>query len=327
MNKDNKIILFWSLYSNKDIDYDDWLNKKIDISPLHHLSLQAHIKFKNDTTIYSYQKFNEGQIPAGIKIKDAHEIFNSRQAFVSLKYGHSIAHISDVVRLKVAAKVSGIVMDMDAVVLKELPKQDSWFASMPAKLTGGFAPKWGNSHPPLFINDNSWNGKALASFPIKVNEVIKKEIELLSSRIIKTLKEEPSKTSSAWNYILWEVKKLMSIDKNSKVFEPIYFCSLPAWLNNGKCYSLENPTRLNGLTELFGTRLPAIKEIFEKSYVVQHFFESSANMQGGYGVTSAGVKNDKNFWLGISKNCLLGKEAHFIIGENWKNILIEKTNK
>jgi|TARA_B110000908_G_scaffold172206_1_gene238350 hypothetical protein len=327
-NTETKIILFWSLYNSKDIDFDNWRNKKIDILPLHHLSLQAHIKFKNDTTIYSYQKFNEGQIPAGIKVKDADEIFNSRQAFVSLKYGHSIAHISDVVRLKVASDISGIVMDMDAVVLKELPKQDCWFASMPAKLTGGFAPKWGNSHPPLYINDNSWNGKALASFPIKVNQVIKKDIASLSNRIIKTLKEEPSKTSSAWNYILWEVKKIMRINKEAKVFEPIYFCSLPAWLSDGKCYSLESPTRLNGLTELFGTRLPDIKEIFEKSFVVQHFFDSSANMQGGYGVTSSRKKENKNnFWKSISENCLLGKEAHFIIGENWKNILIEKTNK
>lgn len=321
----NKIILFWSTFDiNTDQDYDDWINKKINITPLHHLSLHSHTKLKNDTTLYSYQKFNEGQVPEGIKIKDANEVLNSRQAFVSLKYGHSIAHISDAVRLKAASDTLGIVMDMDAVVIKDLPKYDCWFASMPAKLTGGFAPKWGASHPPLHINDKSWDGKSLAAFPLKVNEITRKKISSLSDKILDNLKKEAAKGSKAWNYILWDVKKMMSIDPNSKVYKPLYFCPLPAWLNDGKCYSLESPTRLDGKTELFGHTLPAISEIFKKSYVIQHFFESATKVFNN--TTLEKVKN-YNFWKIVPKDCLLAKEASLVFGKNWQNILIEKTNK
>jgi len=322
----SNIILFWSIYdSNKDKDYNTWINKKINISGFHLLSLKAHIKLNNNVSLYSYQQFNKGQVPEGIKVKDANNIFDSKKAFDSLINGHSIAHISDLVRLKVASSISGIVLDMDAVILKELPEGQSWFASMPAKLTGGLAPKWGNTHPPLYINNNSWDGKALASFPIKIDNSIKNEVDLLIQRIIKTLSENPKKTSLAWNYILWGVKKLMNINKQSKVYQPLYFCPLPAWLHKGNCYSLEYPSRLDGKTELFGHKLPDINDIFINSFMVQHFFESSANSQGGYGITSNESENNEIlFWKNLHKNSLLGLEAYFILGKDWRNTLIDR---
>jgi hypothetical protein len=325
MNK-NKIILFWSTFNVKtDKDYNSWINKKINISAFHLLTLRSHIKLKNNTTLYSYQEFNEGQVPEGIKVKDANDIFDSKKAFDSLINGHSIAHISDVVRLRVAADVSGIVLDMDAVMLKELPEDDSWFASMPAKLTGGLAPKWGDAHPPLCINDNSWDGKALFNFPVKVNKIIKADIMKLCDEIIATLKVEPKTGSKAWNYVIWGVKKLIGINKESKVFEPIYFHPLPAWLRKGNCYSLEYPSRLDGKTELFGTPLPDITDIFIKSFVVHHFFESSAHSQGGYGVTTNESENNEIlFWKKLHKSSLLGLEAYFIIGKDWRKTLMDR---
>lgn len=211
---------------------------------------------------------------------------------------------------------------------EQLPEDEIWFASMPAKLTGGLAPKWGDAHPPLHINNNSWDGKALASFPIKINKTIKDEINLLIKKIIQTLTEDPKKSSSAWNYILWGVKRLMNINKNSKVYRPIYFCPLPAWLRKGSCYSLEYPSRLDGKTELFGHTLPSVNNIFEKSFMIQHFFESSAHSQGGYGVISnESESNELLFWKNLHKNSLLGLEAYFIIGKDWRNILIDRAIK
>ena len=325
MNK-NEIILFWSTFNIKtDKDYINWINKKINISAFHLLSLTSHIKLKNNTTLYSYQKFNKGQVPKGIKIKDANDIFDSKKAFDSLINGHSIAHISDAVRLNVASKKNGIVMDMDAIILKELPKLDSWYASMPAKLTGGMAPRWGNSHPPLYINDNSWDGKALASFPIKVSDKTKKDIENLSLKIIKTLAEPIKKGSLAWNYVLWSIKDIIKTDEKGKVFKPIYFCPLPAWLRKGNGYSLESPTRLDGTTELFGYKMPSIINLFTKSFLIQHFFDSAAHKQGGYGVTSNEKENNEiTFWKNLHKDSLLGCEAYLILGINWRNKLIER---
>ena len=205
---------------------------------------------------------------------------------------------------------------MDAVIHKELPNNDGWFASMPAKLTGGFAPKWGKAHPPLYIQDKSWNGKALAAFPIKVNKNISKHIESLSHKIMKTLMQDPKTDSKAWNYVIWTIKKLMIHSEESRVYKPLYFCPLPAWLGKGKCYSLESPTRLNGKTELFGYTLPPTEEILNESYIVQHFFESAFNKSSGV---------DNNFWENLKSDCLLAKEAEKILGQEWRSILYDKS--
>ena len=310
---ENTYILFWSVYDKtKDLSFEKWINRKINISPFHLLSLQSHIKFQNDTVLYSYQKFNDNQIPDGIKIKDANQVFPASQAYRSLCNGHSIAHVSDAVRLKVASEVLGVAIDMDAVVLKKMPADEGWFASMPSKLTGGFAPKWGASHPPLHIDDKSWDGKSLGAFPLKVSSVISKDIASLSHKIMVTLLEPPKTDSKAWNYVIWTVKKLMHIDTNSKVYPPLYFCPLPAWLGKGKCYSIEYPTRLDGHT------LPHIEDIFKHSFIVQHFFESAFN-------NSSGV--DIEFWKNLPNQTLLAKEAEHIFGNEWRSILYDKSNE
>jgi hypothetical protein len=308
-------ILFWSKY-DEDIDktHLDWVNREINISPFHILTLQSHLKYKHNVLLYSYQKFKKNSIPKGIKVVDANKVFPSKVAFKSLMSGHSIAHISDAVRLKVASEKFGIVIDMDAVIIRELPKEDGWFASMPAKRTGGVAPKWGKAHPPLTVNNNSWNGQALGAFPIKVNKNISKHIASLAHKIMHTLMKPPSKNSKAWNYVIWTIKKIMPIDKNLKVYKPIHFCPLPAWLGKNKCYSLEDPTRLNGKTEIFGHLLPSIDEIFNNSYIIQHFFESAFNKSQGV---------NKDFWLELPDNCLLAKECEHILGKHWRIVLSE----
>ena len=58
MNK-NIHILFWSTYNPiTDITLEDWINRKINISAFHFLTLHSHIKQGNKTILYSYQKFN-----------------------------------------------------------------------------------------------------------------------------------------------------------------------------------------------------------------------------------------------------------------------------
>ena len=301
---EDKYILFWSTYNNDDVNIEIWRNKKIQLSKFHILTLLSHIKLKNKTYLYTYQNIKKSKIPKSIILKDANEILPDFVAFNALKNGHSIAHISDAVRLKVASTINGIVIDMDAVILKKFPKVDSFFSSMPAKATGGFAPKWGKSHPPLTVYDNSWDGKALSAFPLKVNNITAKSIESLAHKIMINLKTKPK----GWNYILWTIKKIIKLDKNAKVFKPINCCPVPSWLYSGKCYSLESPTRLNGKTELFGYKLPSIENIFNDSYIIQHFFESAFSK-------SKTVNDD--FWEKLPNKCLLEMEAKHILGDNW----------
>tara|TARA_R100001082_G_scaffold5791_2_gene3930 strand:- start:3634 stop:4611 length:978 start_codon:yes stop_codon:yes gene_type:complete len=321
----NEVILFWSLYDRSlHTNHNDWKNTRIVLDPLHVLALHSHIKLKNNVTIYTYQDLDKKYIPKDIVVKDASDIFSSEIVYNSLNKGHSIAHVSDAVRLKVASRCKGIVLDMDAVMIRQFPKEESWFCSMPAKLTGGMAPKWKDKHPPLKVHDNSWDGKALASFPVKVGEKTSKYIEALSHKIMRTLIRPPKKSSKAWNYVLWTLKEIIHVDKNAKVYEPIYFCALPAWLNKGNCYSIEYPTRLDGQNKLFGYKLPSIKECFDRAYMVQHFFDSAAHKQGGYGVISEDKnKGSRNFWHELPEQCLLAKEAEYVLGENWREIIIK----
>jgi hypothetical protein len=320
-----KIILFWSTF-NQSIDrsHTEWIDKPIKLSAFHHLPLLAHLKFNHDVDLYTYQNINKSAslIPKGINLKNANDIYSSRKAYRALINGHSIAHISDVVRLKVASVNHGIILDLDAVMLKrfEVSQDSGWFASMPAKLTGGFAPQWKKTHPPLIIHNNGqelWDGRALQAFPIKVNSSIEKIAENLAQRIMVNLANPVSKTSKGWNYILWTLKKAVGVDPNLRVYKPIVFCPVPSWLLSGKCYSLEFPTRLNGKTELFGYKLPSISEIFERSVTVQHFFESAFQ-------NANQVKGD--FWKYVQAGSLVGKEAKFILGNDWQSILNESVN-
>ena len=183
----DNIILFWSKFDKEtDTSCDKWLNKEITISPLHYLALHSHIEFKHNVYLYTYQKI-KSKLPENIIVKDAKEIYSPTFAFSALSRGHSIAHISDLVRLSVSTQIGGLVLDMDGVVVNPLPDLDAFFCTMPAKMTGGFAPKWGKSHPPFTIHDNSWDGKALSAFPIKVNKKISPAIKNLYQKIWSTL--------------------------------------------------------------------------------------------------------------------------------------------
>lgn len=309
-----KHILFWSEYE-PTMNYGKFINKKVKLSPFHILTLKAHEKLQNEVILFSYQDF-ETKLPKNVTLTHAGDIFPSKTAFSVLQNGHSIAHISDCVRLKYASQVMGVVLDMDAILLKKLPTEFGWFASMPAKKTGGFAPKWGKSHPPLTVHDNSWSGKDLAAFPIKVNKAMSRHIESLSHKIMHTLLDPPKKDSKSWNYVIWTLKDIMKKDSEFKVFPPISFCPVPAWLGSGKCYSIESPTRMNGKTTLFGHPLPKVQDIINESYVVQHFFESAFSK-------SRKVGND--FWMHLPSDCLLAKEAEHILGDKWRQVLLSET--
>lgn len=304
-----KAVLFWTNYPEKGESLENWKKRPIAWSQLHKLSVSSFAKFSSEARIYTYQKIQE--VPfENVKILDASEIFPIEKAFKALSLGHSLAHISDIVRLRAASEIEGIVLDMDAVLLRPLPNIPLFFSSMPAKLTGGFAPKWGKSHPPMFVPDKSWDGKALSAFPVKVGRAIKSSIAVLASRIEKTLEAPPQTGTKAWNYIMWELKRIASFHPNCVVFPPLAFCPIPAWLGSGKCYSLQSPTKFDGKTNLFGYIFPSTEKIFSESFAIQHFFESSFKES---------AKAGEEFWNQLPENTLLGMTANHVIGENWRN--------
>ena len=310
-----KIILFWSGFDfETDKTLETWRARGVKLSPFHALTLASHCKFNGGAKLYTYQKFISPKVPKGIEVKDAHEILPAELAFSALSRGHNIAHVSDAVRLTVASRMDGIVMDMDATVLRELPREDGFFTSIPAKLSGGVAPKWGQAHPPIKVHDNSWDGRALSNFPAKAKRSNREAFFALASKVVRTLSDAPKKGTQAWNFVMWELKNMAKRDVESKVFPPLAFGPIPAWLRQGKCYSMESPTRLTGDITLFGYPLPSVNEIMEKSYAVQHYFESAFK----------GAENRLSpfFWWQVPEKCLVSREALHIFGDDWRQKLL-----
>jgi len=301
------IILFWT-NPPKDQTYKEWSESPLKFSYFHELVLKAHEKLGNKVQLWSYQK---GNIPyENIELLDANRVFSRIQAYESLKSGHVVAILSDAVRIMQASAEKGIVLDMDAVAIKKFPNYDSWFATAPVKKTGGLALKWGKNNPPF--NTKEWDGKALPAFPLKISENNSKEFTKLAVNTFDKLTKPASvfskngeriKTDSTFK-ILQTAKKIADKDPESKIFEPIYMCPFSWWLSAGKCYSLEEPTRLDGNSTVFGYKLPSIKEIFNKSYVIQHFFESSFKTD---------IFKTSDFFKRLPKECLLAKEYDYIM--------------
>jgi len=298
------IVLYWSNPTNMD--------GVLEFSPFHELVFKSHQRLNNQVELWTHQcPSPDAEIRAydNITIRNADAIIPLQDAKDSLARGHSIAHISDAVRLKRAAEINGIVLDMDAVALRLFPTDDSWFSTMPAKKKGVYAPKWGKEKPPMTVHDGSWDGKELTAFPIKVGPTTSQKISDLADKIIDMLSRPPKGDSDEWNVVLWTVKAIANEDTTAKILKPIGCCPVPAWLSDGKCYSMESPTRLTGNREIFGHTLPHMDEILDNSYVIQHFFESAWNKAG---------LMDRELWNTIPQGSLLYKECELIMGDDFK---------
>ena len=297
------IVLYWGNPRGFDAE--------LRFSPFHELVFKSHQRVGNTVELWTHQYVEPNSFVRNYKnitIKDADAFIPRESALESLNNGHSIAHISDAVRLKRASQINGVVLDMDAVCLRPFPTDDSWFSTMPAKKAGVYAPKWGKDKPPMTVHDGSWDGKELTAFPIKVAPTTSQKISDLADTIMKKLAKPPKGSSDEWNSVLWTVKAIANEDTTAKILEPLYNCPVPTWLSEGNCYSMESPTRLTGNRDIFGHTLPSIDEILENSYCVQHFFESAWN--------NADVISDE-LWNSIPKGSLLYKECELILGEEF----------
>lgn len=304
----SNIICFWSKYDH-ETELEDWLNKEIELNDFHKFTLLSQLKYNKNVYLYTYQKLKN--VPEGINVEYAGKIFNEELAFEALKLGHHIAHIGDIVRLRVAILLNGVVMDMDMVALRPLPDINAFCSTGPAKTEGAMAIQWKENHPPFKIHDNSWDGKALSMFPCKVGLSMEKQIWELIETIKYQLKEPPIKNTKGWNYIMWTIKEIANTNPDVKVFKPIYNGVVPVWKGKNNCYTLDSPSKFNGSTKLFGYTMPSIQEILETSYIVGHYFESAFKGAGKY----------ENIWDNVKKGSLLNAELEHVLGYQWREVL------
>ena len=244
------ISLFWSSNLRKDSEtFNHWRHRRISLSTFHEATLLSHVKAGNTVRLYTYQNFDESvPIPSEIIVEDADRYFSAEDAFSALKRGHSIAHISDVVRLMSAIRYESVVMDIDNIALRPFPEIDTFTSTMAAKTTGAMAIQFKDNHPPFRIKDGSWDGKALSVFPTKVHKTISEDIKELCGKIESSLSKLPTKGTKGWNYVVWTLKEIANKYEHVHVMKPIDTTPFPAWKSAGKCYSLDAPTKLDGVT-------------------------------------------------------------------------------
>lgn len=306
-----KYITFWSRYS-KDIDtsIELWLDREIELSELGKLSLLSHARLGNEVILYSYQKI-VSKLPDNVELRNADAFYPAFLAYDALQRGQKICYVSDLIRLLHVGNYTGVLIDLDAVVLRKFPGT-GFIGSMPTKVTGGFALKWGKSRPPLKIKDNSWDGKALITLLVSVDDTMKEYMLKIATIVLEKLGGETMKGFEGWNAIRRELEKIPV-----NILHPFYTCPVPPWRGKNMCYSLESPTRLDGRTTLFGHVMPSIDSILDKSLAIQHFFESS--FRGEY-------RTGKGFWDTVKEGSLLAREAEYILGKDWKDKLNESSN-
>lgn len=301
------IILFWSTQV-KDESFEEWQNKTIDLLEFHELTLASQVKYNKNVHLVTYQKFSDRiNIPDEVQILDANKFYPAKNAYDDMKRGHSIAHISDLVRFRVAVQKEGVVLDLDAVAIKPLPDVDAFISTHYTKLTGGLVIKFGKTQP-LFKTDGSWDGKALSVFPFKVHRSITGDINILCKQIEDSLAAKPKTGSKAWNYVMWTIRDIANKHDNVYVMKPIECCPVPGWKSGGNCYSLDSPTKFDGETPLFGNLLPSTEDIFENTYMVQHFFDS---------IFKKTQRLDSNLWDSIKPDSLVDTEIKHIFGTDW----------
>ena len=304
------ITLFWSSKFTPGQTMDEYRNMELNLSYFHEITLYSMDKIKkNKIRLYTYQKFNRHLIPDKIELLDANDIYPIEEAYSALSRGHSIAHISDLVRLKASIEYNAVILDMDNIMLRPFPEIDCFTSTTPAKASGGMAIKFGPKRPPFKILDGSWDGCALSIFPFKVCPSNKKLVNELVKKIANTLSLEPSKSTKAWNYVMWSLQEIANNTPNMRIMKPIECAINPAWKNSGNCYSLDSPSKFDGKTKLFGVLMPSIDEILDTAFVIPHFFESTFK-------SAKTVPQD--FLNKIKKDSLLDRELIFIYGTQYR---------
>ena len=108
--------------------------------------------------------------------------------------------------------------------------------------------------------------------------------------------------------MMWTLKDIANRYDNVHVMKPIDTTPVPAWKSAGKWYSLEAPSKLDGVSNVYGYVLPSISQILQESYCVQHWFESAFK------------KADRlttDFWQTIKVGSLLYEELNLVLGQDW----------
>lgn len=258
--------------------------------------------------LWCYQPF--ANLPATVITKDANELLsyvefenalNDMSGMRSTVFTHKrkrketrgrhVAHLSDLVRVRILRRFGGWWLDMDTIVLRRLPTALPYYFSTIPEKDGSQMVKNGGmwaGHNPDFPQ---WHGRdSFQNTPIYIKHV---EDPLIIELDIKLTDLVLNKHALPWLQVIRDMESIIVFKGLQRyVFPPIWFCPYPFWTMDA-CKPLDFVTHA-----AHASLLPSVNTVLQRSYAVQTFFMSSSTEQTG--------RRD-NTWLRQQMRC----DSHF----------------
>ena len=263
---------------------------------LNRLSLRS-AAVDHRVVLWSYQTYDN--LPEHVTVRDANEVLpfavfqralreGGTRFLKDTTPGRHIAHLSDLIRVRVLRRHAGWWLDLDTIVLKPLPTSQPYcFATIPQKRAGGggschvdgqamaLFEKQAHENGRLWRGHNpsapDWDGQdAFQNTPIFIE---RKEDPLVIEweRRVEDLVLSPR--TIKWLSVVHAMADAIVDHKLQRYVQPpIAFCPYPFWM---KEVPLAPPMKEAEVK--FGTEIPSLTRIRSESYTLQTFFMSSSS--------------------------------------------------
>ena len=219
--------------------------------------------------------------PAGVVKRDAAELLCVEDRDAILESNATIAHVSDVVRFRAAARFGGWVVDCDLIWLRRPPAGRIEFATLFAKKTSNMAPKL--EEESRAFRKKGWpDGRGMPNTPLAL--VPGTPAALAIARLVDEFVDERRggapwaipPTTKEWNVLMHGIKKVvLELGLGECVRPPIEYGAALSW--GGFQDTLMRDHYFDEPVTKFGVRLPSADEILDKAYCVPTSFVLAAH--------------------------------------------------
>lgn len=248
----------------------------------------------------------------------------------------SLAHLSDIARFVAILKYGGVMMDVDCVLLRPVPRT-RFFSTCEPKRRGGVAQSeayWQKYGVTDLVHPEEWDGRGILCYPVGAppgDSIIESVVVSVWRQIESALNH--SKKSFSWGLTTETLRDIVCEDASARrdIIPPIYTVPYPWWGKPGKklctargmCFTL-CPEYTTKPKEMFGSRIPTTAETMQTSWMVSHFFHSYApNYMQNFRVddfTRVDTKQKRGVWWNtpgrIPEGSVLHAELLHVFGDS-----------
>ena len=250
------------------------------------LGLESAVRWFDKVLLWQYEEVENA--PIGVIKMDANELLPKSEMASLMENNVTIAHVSDVVRFRAAAKMGGWVIDADNIWLKA-PPNGFVFSTLWAKRSGGVAPssaKW-KSMAAAFAKEG-WDGGDSINTPFSVVPNTAFANGLLS--VVETFVERGMKgppwakppTKGQWNILMWGLRDLILKHGLGRfVRPPIEYGVSPYWFGFTDTILRDGYFDAPAIDRYkFGVQLPHTDEILDRAVAIPTSFILAARHCG-----------------------------------------------